>query len=103
MVARQELTVRQAAKQAGRSEETIRRWIWSGRLPAVKRGTSYRIDVVKLEQIMIDMEEGSARHATPSASWQEWLDAVAEWKSGLTITPRVSAADLVIEDRHARR
>jgi excisionase family DNA binding protein len=103
MVAAQELTVRQAAKRAGRSEETIRRWIWSGRLPAVKRGTSYRIDVVHLEQIMIEMEEGFIRHATPGVSWQEWLDEVAEWKSGLTTTRMASAADLVIEDRRARR
>ena len=102
MTAAQELTVRQAANRAGRSEETIRRWIWSGRLAAVKRGTSYRIDVVHLEQIMVEMEEGSMRHTTPSVSWQEWLDAVAEWKSGLT-TRMASAADLVIEDRRARR
>jgi hypothetical protein len=52
---------------------------------------------------MIEMEEGFIRHATPGVSWQQWLDEVAEWKSGLTTTRMASAADLVIEDRRARR
>ena len=103
MVAAQELTVRQAARRADRSEETIRRWIWSGRLPAVKRGTSYRIDVVNLERIMIELDERSGQHAATSVSWKEWLAAVAKWKAGVKATPGVSAADLVIEDRRARR
>jgi excisionase family DNA binding protein len=103
MAAAQELTVRQAAWRAGRSEETIRRWIWSGRLPAVKRGTSYRIDVVHLEQIMVELETGTSGHTGPSGSWRAWLDEVAEWKAGLTTTPGVTASDLVIEDRRARR
>ena len=33
------LTAREAAIQVGRAPETIRRWIWSGRLAAHKRGT----------------------------------------------------------------
>lgn len=32
------LTVREVARFCGRSEETVRRWIWSGRLPASKLG-----------------------------------------------------------------
>jgi len=103
MVAAQELTVRQAARQAGRSEETLRRWIWSGRLPAVKRGTSYRIDVVNLERVMIELGDGSGQHATKTVSWEEWLAAVGKWKARVKATPGVSAADLVIEDRRARR
>src|SRR5262245_33987169 len=104
MVAAQELTVRQAAKRAGRSEETIRRWIWSGRLPAVKRCTSYRIDVMHLERIMVEIDTGSSGHqATPNLSMIDWLEEVAEWKSGLTLPPKTTAADLVIEDRRARR
>ena len=104
MVAAQELTVRQAAKRAGRSEETIRRWIWSGRLPAVKRGTSYRIDVMHLEQVMVEFEtDSSGHHATPNQSMIDWLDEVAEWKRGLKSTPGVSAVDLLLEDRRARR
>jgi excisionase family DNA binding protein len=104
MVAAQELTVRQAAKRAGRSEETIRRWIWSGRLPAVKRGTSYRIDVVHLEQIILEVESGAyGHHTTPNQSMLAWLDEVAEWKRGMKPTPGASAVDLLLEDRRARR
>src|SRR5438445_645163 len=33
-----ELDVKAAARVAGRTTETIRRWVWSGRLPARKRG-----------------------------------------------------------------
>ena len=32
------LPVRQAAEYAGRTAETIRRWVWSGRLPARRHG-----------------------------------------------------------------
>ncbi len=41
MVAQDEdrlLTVREVARACGRSEETVRRWIWSGKLPARKLG-----------------------------------------------------------------
>jgi|SRR5215467_2372489 len=99
-----ELTVREAAKRARRSEETIRRWIWTGRLPAVKHGTSYRIDVVHLEEVILELESGVHAHGSaPNASLLAWLDEVAEWKAGLATKPGASAADLVIEDRHARR
>lgn len=32
------ITVRQAARQCGRNMETVRRWIWAGKLPAQKLG-----------------------------------------------------------------
>jgi len=32
------LTVREVARQCGRTEETVRRWIWSGKLTARKLG-----------------------------------------------------------------
>ncbi|MBI2863810.1 MAG: helix-turn-helix domain-containing protein [Chloroflexi bacterium] len=32
------LTVREAAQQCHRTAETIRRWVWSGKLPAQKLG-----------------------------------------------------------------
>jgi excisionase family DNA binding protein len=104
MTAAQELTVRQAARRAGRSEETIRRWIWSGRLQAVKRGTSYRIDVVHLEQVMAELDAGLPAHGTvPNSSLRAWLDEVEEWKRSVETTPGPSALDLLLEDRRARR
>ncbi len=32
------VSVREAAKESGRNMETVRRWIWSGKLPAQKLG-----------------------------------------------------------------
>jgi hypothetical protein len=32
------VSVREASKESGRNMETVRRWIWSGRLPAQKLG-----------------------------------------------------------------
>ena len=32
------ISVREAAKECGRNMETVRRWIWSGKLPAEKLG-----------------------------------------------------------------
>ncbi len=40
MVAQQDdlITVRDAARECGRTAETVRRWIWAGKLPAQKLG-----------------------------------------------------------------
>jgi excisionase family DNA binding protein len=104
MTVAQELTVREAAQRAHRSEETIRRWIWSGRLAAHKRGNSYRIDVVDLDQIAVAYDPADGRHAAGSReSLGAWLDDLDRWKQGLSVTSGASAADLVTEDRHARR
>jgi excisionase family DNA binding protein len=107
MTAVQEVSVREAAKIAHRSEETIRRWIWSGRLPAVKRGTSYRVDIRHLEEVMIELESRAGHSESPADTGNEglqaWLEEVKAWKAGLATIPGASAADLVIEDRRARR
>ena len=104
MTAVQEITVREAAQRARRSPETIRRWIWSGRLPATKRGNTYYVDVVHLEGLVVEM--GAAEPQADTArlgSLAEWLDEVQRWKSGLALPVRETASDLVIEDRRARR
>ena len=114
MVAAQELSVREAASRAGRSEETIRRWIWSGRLPAAKRGTGYRIDVVRLEEVILEMEPGISRHRrsaqtgrhaqeTDDLTLPEWLREVDGWKLRVRCAPGPAASELLIEDRRGRR
>ena len=103
MSAQQEITVREAARRAHRSEETVRRWIWSGRLPARKRGNSYRIDIAHLDRIAVLYDQLGADPAAAGGGLGAWLDDLDRWKEGLRVTAGATAADLVIEDRHARR
>lgn len=46
------MSVRDVARATGRSEETVRRWIWSGKLPATKLGNQLfvqRADLVTMQ------------------------------------------------------
>jgi excisionase family DNA binding protein len=101
----EEITVLEAARRTGRSPETIRRWIWSGRLPAVKHGNTYYVDIVHLEGVAVEMGVIVHRPAEPApGDLGAWLADVDAWKAGLTGGPRrQTASDLVIEDRRARR
>jgi excisionase family DNA binding protein len=107
MTIAQEITVREAAARVGRSTETVRRWIWSGRLPAVKHGNTYYVDVVLLDRVAVEL--GTAEwHEPAPASLGTWLAEVDDWRSGLGRAAEgnraaASASDLVLEDRHARR
>src|SRR5258707_14953429 len=104
MGAVRERAFRAAGGRAGRSEETIRVWIWSGRLPAVKRGAGYRIDVMHLDRVMVELEAGvSGQGTTPNTSMLDWLEEVDQWKREVATNPGPSASELVIEDRRARR
>jgi excisionase family DNA binding protein len=62
------LTVAQAADRIGRSPETVRRWIRSGKLPAKRVGTRHAIEPRELDQI--------ANEIYPMA------DLPDEWKTG---------------------
>ena len=90
-----EVDVITAASVAGRSAETVRRWVWSGRLRAHKRGNKLLIDRSDLERFL--RSSGARRNLTLA----EWLDALKKsgLKSGAGAT---SAADLVLADRRAR-
>ena len=111
MTALEEIPVREAARRVHRSPETVRRWIWSGRLPATKRGNTYYVDVVHLEGIAVEMGiTGFAAQPAddvPGGHLAAWLADVDQWKSGLAAATgsaaRATASDLVIEDRYARR
>lgn len=96
-----ELTVREAAQRADRAEETIRRWIWTGRLPARKRGRGYRVSQVDLDAVAGGVpalrEAGKA-----GISLAEWVERVDTWRTHNGVPPRGGAGQLVIEDRAAR-
>jgi len=90
-----EIDVLAAASIAGRSAETVRRWVWSGRLRAHKRGNKLLIDRSDLERLL---KSSAARKSLTLAEWLESLERSA-LKSGAKAR---SAADLVLADRRAR-
>ena len=90
-----EVDVAAAAVIAGRSTETVRRWVWSGRLRAHKRGKKLLIARSDLERLL------GSTGARGKPSLAEWL-AVLE-RSGLKSGAGArTAADLVLEDRRTR-
>lgn len=98
------LTVRQVAARVGRTEETVRRWIWSGRLPATKRGNVLYVEEVDVPATdaprqrpsSVDGENGARR------TLAQWADQVRTWQRD-TSPGSTGAAGLVIEARWADR
>ena len=99
-----DLTVREAARRAGRSEETIRRWIWAGRLRARKIGNTYRISAADLAAATrgIALPRGSAEQRSAPLTLGRWLDEVRGWRAANDVNKRPGAWRLVIEDRIER-
>ena len=88
-----ELDVRAAARIAGRTAETIRRWVWSGRLAGRKSGNRLLVKRADLEHLAGD--------SGGTLSLGEWM-ALAEHELRRHKAPYRSAADLVIEERRRR-
>lgn len=89
------MDVGRAAVLVGRHPETIRRWVWSGRLAAHRRGN--RLFVARAEVEALARQEGSV------ISLAEWADRARAARAS-TVGPDTgtSAADLVIADRTRR-
>jgi excisionase family DNA binding protein len=98
-----QLTVPAAARRIGRSPETIRRWIWSGRLPSEKVGNQHLVDVEALDALAGDgPADDDGRRAKVGGEWGEWLrraDALSKELRRRNLPP---AADLVRESRRGR-
>lgn len=81
----------------------MRRWIWSGRLPATKRGNVLYVDEGDIPA-MTDAGRPAAATAGRSVaglSLADWANKVEAWRQ--TTPPGTgTAADLVIEDRRGR-
>lgn len=88
--------VREAAKLAARHPETVRRWVWSGRLPARRRGN--RLLVARRDVLELARPEG--REVLSVAAWARRAEAALRQSAGVDETG--SAADLVIEGRERR-
>lgn len=88
------------AAKVGRTEETVRRWIWSGRLPATKRGNVLFVEESDLHA-SADARRTRDGDAPAPMTLAAWAQRVEAWRR---TTPRGTgtAADLVIEDRMSR-
>jgi len=91
------LDVREAAALAGRAPETIRRWVWSGRLPAQRRGR--KLLVARRDVLHLAM--GDAARAVSLADWRKLALRHLRATRGLP-GAKTSAADLVRADRRVR-
>jgi excisionase family DNA binding protein len=88
--------VRQAAALIGRHPETIRRWVWSGRIGARRRGNRLFVD-------RADVESVAGAWTPESRSLEAWAQRAKELREvGGTRGVGVSAADLVLDDRAER-
>jgi excisionase family DNA binding protein len=91
-MAEEMLDVRRAAALVGRHPETVRRWVWTGRLTAHRRGN----------RLLVARGDVEALAGTPTRApidLSTWVDRV---RSGDRRGTRSSAADLVIADRAGR-
>jgi excisionase family DNA binding protein len=90
------LEVREAASLVGKTPETVRRWVWSGRIHAVKRSN----------RLLLPRDEvwaaagGGDRASARQPSLREWAAEAAKTSQHRRA---VSASDLVLADRAERR
>ncbi len=94
------LDVREAAALAHRTPETVRRWVWTGRLRAERTGNRlllFRADVLELVASRASVTDEPQRRRPSLAEWARRV------QSQLPDGPRASTArDLILQDRAAR-
>jgi excisionase family DNA binding protein len=88
------LDVREAAELAGRSPETIRRWVWSGRLRAVKQGNRLIVARRAVEGLA-----GTSPRASEVPTLADWA---REASPSMGARTTATAADLVLAARRDR-
>jgi excisionase family DNA binding protein len=91
------LGVQEAASLARRTPETVRRWVWSGRLKATKQGN--RLFVSRTEVAALAGAATDPGDATDRPTLAEWASRVTVGRAG---SAGVTAADLVWDDRAGR-
>ena len=94
------LDVQEAARLVRRTPETVRRWVWSGRLPARRQSNKLFVARRDLEQLL----QGRAAGSSPMTI-QEWIAGAERLRTDGALpvgTAGATAADLVHEDRRAR-
>ena len=94
------MDVRETARLVGRSPETVRRWIWSGRLLAVRHGNKLLVTREAVEQLAngpVAHDPLTLRQWAALVETQRRTGALGEERAGR------SAADVVLDDRAARQ
>lgn len=94
------LDVRETAQLAGRTPETVRRWIWAGRLTARRHGSKLLVARRDVDELV------RGGPTSPVMSLVEWAATVEEQRrAGALGDPAAqsSAADLVLDDRASRQ
>jgi excisionase family DNA binding protein len=94
-VAESSISVRDAARLLGRHPETIRRWVWTGRVRARRHGNRLLLDRAEIDAAAA--RDGTSRHAMSLADWAKRVRTTHDGRGS-----GESAADLVIGDREAR-
>lgn len=88
------IDVHEAADLVHRTPETVRRWVWSGRVPAVKKGQKLFVP-----RRAVLAATGAELPNPDRPTLREWADSIVPSPDS---TQRSSARDLVLDDR-ARR
>ena len=89
--------VREAAALVGRTPETVRRWVWSGRIQARKHGNRLLLDRNQVLATLGRNRAGSGGSALTLAEWAGLADArESRGRRGAT------ARNLVLDDRAGR-
>jgi excisionase family DNA binding protein len=87
------VTVREAARLVGRSQETVRRWVWGGELTSQRRGRQHLISRSDLEAV------AAGRGRPLPRSLADWAGEARAALEATRAKSLPSAADLVLEDR----
>ncbi len=89
------LTVIEAAQSLGRHPETVRRWIWSGRVRSEKIAGRHMIAEGELRRI--------ASHTSHGGGFGAWVNRVHEFNDERGFTPGglPSGAELVRAERES--
>jgi excisionase family DNA binding protein len=90
------VTVREAALACGRNAETIRRWIWSGKLPAEKMGNQLYI-----KQSDLDFACSKKPELKPDEEWLIRAQALQEKMRARGVKP-IDSGELICEMREER-
>lgn len=88
------IDVREAAALAGRTPETVRRWVWSGRLACRRSGNRLLIARADVERI----SAGSVPSLpAPASSLQQWAEEARQLWTGDETGPPPSTSSFATE------